>query len=327
MAKRIIICCDGTWNTPEKKDVTNIVKFARAIKPADSDGKEQVVFYDWGVGTDGGADKIKGGAFGAGIDKNIQDAYRFLVHNYAKGDEVYVFGFSRGAYTARSLIGLIRNCWLLKKSNADLIPEAYEVYRSKSKVDANKTKNFRSTNARKIKIKFLGVWDTVGALGIPLGIFGKRNERKYSFHDTTITSIVNNAYHALAINEKRKPFKPTIWKTKLKRKNTEQVWFFGVHCDVGGGYKEARLSDYALKWMADKAKACDLVFNDSYLKKIKDKNDIRLHNSFTVPYYALGKHIRQIGANNSDESLHPSAKKLYKNSKKFRPENLIKYLS
>lgn len=321
MPKRIIICCDGTWNTPEKKDVTNVTKFARAIKQSDS-GTPQVVFYDWGIGTDGGADKIKGGAFGAGIDKNIQDAYRFLVHNFAIGDEVYLFGFSRGAYTVRSLVGLIRNCWLLRKFNAELIPDAYKVYRSISGVDDKKAKAFRLKYARKIRIKFMGVWDTVGALGIPIGLFGKYNEKKYGFHDTTITSIVDNAYHSLAINEKRKPFKPTLWKTKPKRANTEQVWFVGVHADVGGGYKEAHLSDIALNWMVKKATQCDLSFNDYYLKKIKDNNKVILHSESL-----LGTHIRDIGVTNFDESLHISVKALYQKNKKYRPKNLIKYLS
>ena len=120
-AKRIIICCDGTWNNPEQKEVTNVVKAARALRPQGGDGTAQVVFYDWGVGSEGGFGKLTGGALGKGIDKNIQDAYRFLVHNYKDGDEICFFGFSRGAYTARSTVGLIRNVGVLKKEYAGLV--------------------------------------------------------------------------------------------------------------------------------------------------------------------------------------------------------------
>ena len=125
--KRLVICCDGTWNTPQDKTATNVVHIARAVRPLASDGTPQVVYYDWGVGTDDKLDSLSGGGLGKGLDKNITDCYRFLVHNYEPGDEVYFFGFSRGAYTARSCIGLIRNAWLLRKQHAELIPQAYHI--------------------------------------------------------------------------------------------------------------------------------------------------------------------------------------------------------
>lgn len=326
MAKRIIICCDGTWDTPETNNVSNVVKLTRAIKPKTSKGLEQVVFYDWGVGTEDFMDKILGGAFGEGIDKNIQDAYRFLVHNYGPGDEVFVFGFSRGAYTARSLIGLIRNSGLLKKVHADLIPKAYQLYRQRSGPDVKKAKEFRAQFSREISINFLGVWDTVGALGIPLGIFHRDNEKKYSFHDTSLSRKIKNAFHALSIDEKRKPFAPAIWTTKPEHTNTEQVWFAGVHADIGGGYKETGLSNLALKWLTDKAKSCGLELNMTYLNALlKQDNTDTLHNSYKGGYKLLGKHIRPIGLSNPDESLHPSVLKRYK-SKNYRPKNLVRYL-
>lgn len=108
MARRIIICSDGTWNRPDGEKATNVVKMARAIAPTDSNGMDQIVFYDAGVGTGNLLDRVTGGAFGGGLEKNVQDGYRFLVHNFEKGDEIYLFGFSRGAYTVRSLAGLIR---------------------------------------------------------------------------------------------------------------------------------------------------------------------------------------------------------------------------
>ncbi len=326
--KRLVVCSDGTWNTPESKDFTNVVKMARAIRPKDSHDVEQVVFYDWGVGTKGGADTVKGGAFGKGIDKNIRDAYRFLIHNYSPGDQLFFFGFSRGAYTVRSLVGLIRNCGLLKKSHAHLIPRAYKMYRSRSKPDVASAHRFRRAYSRTLKVKFLGVWDTVGALGIPLGIFGRRNERKYSFHDTRISAIVEHAYHALAIDEKRKPFAPTIWKTKPGRKNSGQAWFAGVHSDVGGGYPDTGLSYKAFLWMVEKAVACGLSVDKTYAKSLKMKNSPeKLHNSYTFVYRALGKYIRPIGVTNSDESVHPSALARRRDRKGYRPQNLEAFVT
>ena len=325
--KRIVICCDGTWNTPESRYVTNVTITSRALRPRGRNGDEQVVFYDWGVGTGNKVDAVKGGAFGKGIDKNIRDAYRFLVHNYAPKDEIYFFGFSRGSYTVRSTIGLIRNCGLLKKSNADLIAEAYEMYRSDKGPDVREARKFRGDFSNIVRIRFLGVWDTVGALGIPLGIFGRRNERKFGFHDTTVSSIIDRAYHALAIDEKRKPFAPTVWKTKPDRENFEQRWFVGVHCDIGGSYKDAGLSNLALKWMVDKARGSELAFDQMYLREmLTENNTVKLHNSYTKPYRKLGKNIRGIGITNHDEELHPSVMRRYRENRRYRPENLQIYL-
>ncbi len=327
MSKRIVICCDGTWDTPIKASVTNVVKVARSIEVKDSNGTDQIVFYDWGVGTGNRLDKMVGGALGKGLDRNIKDAYRFLVHNYASDDEVYLFGFSRGAYTVRSLVGFIRNCGLLKKIYSDKIPDAYNIYRSPSKPDAKEAQEFRNKFSNEITIKFLGVWDTVGELGIPLGIFKQFNEKRYSFHDTKISGIVENAYHALAIDERRKPFSPTIWKTKKRRKNVEQVWFAGVHGDVGGGYPETRLSDETLKWMVDKAAKCGLAFNMEYIESITEKSRERLHNSYTPGYFVFGPYIRPIGVTGVDESVHPSVLERYHKKRSYRPKNLIEYLN
>jgi len=325
--KRLVVCSDGTWNTPESKDFTNVVKMARVIRPKDSHDVEQVVFYDWGVGTDKGTDKWRGGALGKGINKNIRDAYRFLVHNYNPGDEVFLFGFSRGAYTVRSLVGLLRNCGLLKKKYAHLIPDAYNMYRSPAKPDVASARKFRAAWSRTVKVKFLGVWDTVGALGIPLGLFSRYNVNKYSFHDTRISAIVNHAYHALAIDEKRKPFAPTIWKTKPDRKNSEQAWFAGDHSDIGGGHPDTGLSYKALVWMVQKAAACGLSVDKGYMASLKMNNSPeKLHNSYTAKYRLLGKYVRPIGRRNTDEFVHPSALARYRNRKGYQPENLKDFL-
>ena len=325
--KRLVICCDGTWNTPESNYVTNVAHIARAIKPLSSKGIEQVVFYDWGVGTDGKLDAITGGGMGEGIDKNIKDAYRFLVHNYASGDELWFFGFSRGAYTARSCIGLLRNAWLLHKSKAELINKAYHIYRTKWHADAENARLFREPNGQPVTIKFLGAWDTVGALGIPLDIFRSANDDRYQFHDTAISSTVENAYHALAIDEKRKPFAPTIWLTKKERERTEQSWFAGVHSDIGGGYLKAGLSHIALEWMVDKASMSGLELDEGYLSTVyHQNNEVQLHNSYKGAMRALGSFRRPIVATNSDETLHISAEQRFFSDNKYRPKNLREYL-
>ena len=131
MSKRIVVCADGTWNIAEQSSPTNVVKVARAIAPTGPDSKSQVVFYHPGVGTHWGLDRLLGGAFGHGLDKNIEDAYRFLVYNYDKDDELFLFGFSRGAYTVRSLVGLLRNSGLLRKIHADKFVDAMRLYRDK----------------------------------------------------------------------------------------------------------------------------------------------------------------------------------------------------
>lgn len=324
MAKRLIVCSDGTWNTPQER-VTNVVRMARSIRPRDRAGTEQVVFYDWGVGTGDTLDRIRGGAFGRGLNKNILDAYRFLVHNYSRGDELFLFGFSRGAYTVRSLVGLIRNCGLLKRTEADRIPGAFELYRSdRHHPDSAVSRRFCAGYAYPAKVKFLGVWDTVGALGIPLK---HRRKTRHSFHDTRISSIVRNAYHALAIDERRKPFRPTLWTTKPGRRNTEQAWFVGVHSDVGGGYEDHGLADRTFRWMWGKAKGCGLALNETYARStlMKDPDDV-LHNSFRGLYRALGPYARAIG-DERDESVHPSVLARYRDpGQRYRPRNLKEYL-
>lgn len=325
--KRLIICCDGTWNNPEDtkqeegEDVSNVVKMTRAIRPKDAKGVEQVVFYDWGIGTGGFWDKLFGGGIGKGIDKNIQDGYRFLVHNFIPGDEVFIFGFSRGAYTARSLIGLIRNCGILKKTHADRIPVAYDKYRSPNGPDSQRSRSFRKTYSREAKVKFLGVWDTVGALGVPFSILKGFNNKKYGFHDQKISSIIKNAYHALAIDERRGAFSPTLWETKKGRKNTAQVWFPGIHSDVGGGYAKAGLSLVALEWMVKKAKDCGLATDKTYLDNLK-QSDATLHDSWDTIYSSKPRKICQFSP---DESVHPSAKNRYDTDKKYRPIELLKH--
>ena len=327
-AKRLVVCCDGTWNSPEHHHVTNVVRTARALRPSDGRGVPQVVFYDWGIGSYG--DKVRGGMLGVGIDKNIQDAYRFLVHNYSPGDEIFLFDFSRGAYTVRSLAGLIRNAGLLRKMHADRIPAAYGTYRRSAGPDAPGALRFRRDHSRAARIRFVGVWDTVGALGVPSRIYqAMGGNRRYAFHDTSLSSVIDHACHAVAIDEKRIDFEPTLWSRAPREGQTlEQRWFAGVHGDVGGGNAEPGLADVALQWMWSRASACGLAFDDTYRQEKLSPDPLgRLHRSWTGMYRVKGRHERPIGRLAPGlESLHGSVRERWRAMPGYRPRNLAAYL-
>lgn len=328
--KRLVVCSDGTWNDPEDEDVTNVVKTARAVSPVDESGVQQVVFYDWGVGTGGVADRLEGGVSGEGLDKNIQDIYRFLVHNYVPGDEIFLFGFSRGAYTARSAVGLIRNAGILEKQHSDLIPRAYSLYRSKSKPDTPSAREFRRRYSRETRIRLIGVWDTVGALGIPVSFLQRFNKDEYSFHDTTLSRIIDYACHAVAIDERREDFKPTLWQVQPSDNQTvEQAWFVGVHSDVGGGYKEHGLSDITLMWVLEKAREAGLALDADYLSNrvTPDPYDKRHHSRKHI-FHLRGKYLRPIGMLGEHfEEVHSSVRDRFNADAGYRPKNLVTYLN
>jgi uncharacterized protein (DUF2235 family) len=248
----------------------------------------QSVFYEQGVGTEGGlASQLLGGVSGLGLSKNIKDAYRFLMHNYEDSergaDEIFLFGFSRGAYAARSLAGFLRNSGLLKTLHADRLDEAFELYRSDAHPTSDEAIDFRAEYSREVEIQFLGVWDTVGALGIPpqtifpfLDPFANAVNAPFQFHDVELSGSVKHAYQALAIDERSAPFEPSIWKPREEDgvavtrhpkpgQVVEQVWFAGYHGDVGGGSPEAGLSDIAFTWMQEKAHDCGLEFDNEYV--------------------------------------------------------------
>ena len=278
MAKQIVVCCDGTWNTPDehhgvRATPTNVAKLALGVV----DSSEQVLFYEPGVGT-APDDRVLGGAFGLGLSQNVRNAYRFLSDTYKPDDRIFLFGFSRGAYTARSLAGLVHNCGILEQAHLDRVDEAFAFYRDRSShthPSALGSKLFRRMYSNPDDtIHFIGVWDTVGALGIPDEIpgweeFFKRItnwEEAWGFHDTQLGPHVTSAYHALAIDEQRPPFKPTLWTSVNPGQTLEQVWFAGVHTEIGGGGESASLSDIALLWMVERAVASGLLVDGDALK-------------------------------------------------------------
>ena len=272
--KRLIVCLDGTWNVPDAgPNPTNVVKIMRAIRDAGSDGAPQVTFYDKGVGTGGPIDRIRGGAFGRGLDTNVQDGYRFLCNNYVPGDEIYLFGFSRGAFTARSLAGFIGWMGLLEKSAMARLPEAWQSYKDHDEALRAELRAVHGrAEKRAVRIRCVGVWDTVGALGIPGKLGNSFTRGKYRFHDTQLGDHIDFGFHALSIDERRGPFEPTLWSTlvdnDISTERVRQVWFPGVHSNVGGGYRDAGLSDLALDWMiGEVSRATDLVFDRGYCRE------------------------------------------------------------
>jgi len=336
--KRIIICCDGTWNTPDQEDrgvnrPSNVVKTARAVRPSDDKGIVQSVYYDFGVGTGPGLDKWIGGAFGKGLETNICDAYRFIINNYEPEDELYLFGFSRGAYTVRSLAGLIHNAGIIRKTDSTLVSEAFELYKSHSeKPGSMKSIRFRELNSfPETTIKLIGVWDTVGSLGIPITNARRGTRKNHEFHDVELSSSIRHAYHAIAIDEKRRPFFPTLWnKWKDPDQKVEQVWFAGVHTNIGGGYKDSGLSNITLHWMLGKAGDCGLALDQTYLNNTINKGEYsgELRNSIKGYFRLMRPRTRNIGQlEHANEDVDSSAIKRHKDMQcDYSPENLVEYL-
>jgi uncharacterized protein (DUF2235 family) len=337
--KRIVLCADGTWNHPDQVDrgqsrPSNVAKIALALAP-EANGVRQVLFYDKGVGTNW-RQRLIGGAFGVGLNKNIGDIYKFLAAHYEPGDEVYLFGFSRGAYTVRSAAGLIRNAGLLKRQYLHRFTDCFALYRRRD--SASHPMGIESTLFRKmysydIRIKFIGVWDTVGAYGIPLrGLRSVNRLLGLEFHDVQLSRFVDYAYQALAIDEKRGPFTPTLWiqHAEAGDQTLEQVWFTGVHTNVGGGYEDTGLSDTAFEWMRTKAERCGLAFDPVELDAltIKPRWDGELRNSKTGLYVLTRDFNRPIGAKGASakEVVHDSAFVRYRDDPAYRPPELTRYI-
>ncbi len=321
MGKNIVICSDGTWNKRENgsEKNTNVARFYDALAEGNA---EQIKFYDAGIGT--GMWKYVGGATGLGISQDIKDCYAYLVDHYAEGDTIFLFGFSRGAYTVRSLGGLIYRCGILRKSSKNRVDEAYDSYREKNLEAQQNIKNTASVPAN---VHLIGVWDTVGALGIPVNWLNNLNPFLHKFHDTKLNPSVKFAYHAIAIDESRKNFSPTLWEDGAADGQTiEQVWFAGSHSDIGGGYPERDLSDIALQWMINKARKQGLQFKPGYENSIKPDPYGYLHNAREGINMLYFKKLREISKDMTSSLYETVAKRMaYKKNTpvpEYQPENL-----
>ncbi|HEY4200564.1 MAG TPA: DUF2235 domain-containing protein [Devosiaceae bacterium] len=325
--KRLVIFCDGTWNRLSAKWPTNVVRAASAVLPVAPDGTPQLVYYGEGIGTTQVLSRLEvwaAGAFGLGLDDKILDPYRFLIFNYVPGDEIYIFGFSRGAYTARSLAGLIRKCGILTRDRLDKLGDAMALYRdhdASADPDGDKAQDFRLRNAQDaviksgdlaaraelyqnlpqeapppvLSIRYVGVWDTVGALGIPRYLLVSQLlplANQYRFYDTALSSFVEAARHAVAIDETRKAFAPTLWANmgalnELPGRAGKylQQWFPGDHGSVGGGGDITGLSAITMGWIMEGAQDQGLCLNAEALARVTADPDplVSLHNSTDKP--------------------------------------------
>jgi hypothetical protein len=283
--KRLALFFDGTWNEPS--DHTNVRRLRLMLAERGSDGVPQRVFYDRGIGTRW-FDRLTGGLFGAGLAENVRDGYRWLTENYDPHDEIYIFGFSRGAFAARSLAGLIATCGLLAPdapiSFAQLVERyqrgaqarpIYQLIRMRhqpEQLDFEERALLRSSYYRRNLIKMVGVWDTVGSIGLPFGNFKNLSRRALKFHNTGLSRTIEHSYQALAIDEYRQPYWAVLWTAFFPeaayaspqpvddQRFIEQRWFSGAHANIGGGYRSDPQPDRPLVWLQDKAVQCGLGF-------------------------------------------------------------------
>lgn len=296
MSKNIILCSDGTGQKGNYGSDSNVYKLYRMIDLHSN--VEQITFYDNGVGTsDSDSDsksnsvlRMVSSAFGFGFQDNVCDLYRFLARHYESGDQIYFFGFGRGAATVRACVGFIHHCGLLNKNHAELQTDAafeariqdamqcYQQWQTSDKENEFKKKwavqDEKYAPQGDLKIHFIGVWDSVSALGFPKDIpflsklFDPMDKRQSGFYDFELNKQVEYAYQALAIDDARQTFHPLIW-DESRGNVVEQVWFSGAHSNVGGGYPRSELSDVAFDWMLERAEQHGLKFVANERQSIK----------------------------------------------------------
>jgi uncharacterized protein (DUF2235 family) len=354
--KRLAVFLDGTWNNVG--DDTNVWRLKSLCAPTGTDGLSQLAYYERGV------DGFLGGWFGKGLDQNITNAYQWLIDHYDSGDDIFIFGFSRGAYTARSLAGFIAKCGLLRAGGALGVTQLYQRYRRTDArtlwalldaggtgADLTREEQWMLKYSMPVHIKLVGVWDTVGELGIPLLSIPGISRSTLGFLTTGLRRPIDSGFHALAIDEHRRAFSPTLWTVRSSGNpgpddpppralsSVEQRWFVGAHANVGGGYESDPLPQIPLRWMMRKASLHGLAFrNDIELDGDEVKADIcdsyrdfmyGLYRWFSPPYY------RPIGAPptptadgthcNVNETIDASVFERWNNDTSYRPPNLAEW--
>ena len=292
--KNVIVCCDGTGNEYGTNNTNVVAAYGLA-----EESERQCRYYDPGVGTGGWVYEEERGtlrasmdqATGYGLRKNVEDAYRFLMQVYEDGDRLFLFGFSRGAFTVRSLAGMLHRCGLLRSTAANLVEYASKRYHQHEpgRDDAEVDAGFRAAFARACPVHFIGVWDTVESLVLNAG---------RTWHDTRLTPETTHACHAVAIDERRRDFPPCLWDETSRQDGQvlEQVWFAGVHSDVGGWYDERGLSNIALQWMMGKARSCGMHVDEVALRHPGHQGDPlgKMHESFSGFWRFRGSRRREI---------------------------------
>lgn len=309
MPKNIVILSDGTGNAASSRMPTNVWRLYQSLDLGDA--KRQVAFYDDGVGTERWRPlKMVGGAFGYGLKDNVLEMYRFLSRSYKDGDRIFVYGFSRGAYTVRVLVGLVHHCGLIR--DAESGPDLKKISESRYKEFRKRFSNVRTQIQRTLSLKrdrrgedgsgadvrpeiaFVGVWDTVDAYGLPIDEMAVAWDRfvyPYRFPDRKLSPLVSQAAHALALDDERLTFHPVLWDEGERSTNGDgapgptaeshrirQVWFAGAHANVGGGYPDDTLALVPLDWMLseieDDRGASPLIFLPGAREAIARRADV-----------------------------------------------------
>jgi len=298
-SRKLIIGLDGTWNDTDST-ATNVQKLLDACH-----GRNQVTHYEEGVGT-AYWEALSGGIYGEGLDRQILGAYRFLRRRFKdtnwerEENKVFIFGFSRGAYAARRLAGLITQCGVPVYLRD--IKLAWQLYLRRDTVSTEELK--QQGRLFDIPVEMLGIWDTV------------KTTTDEDFNDLQLPASVIKGYHAMAIDEKRMFFPILKWDAEDR---VYQMWFSGVHADVGGGYNESGLSDIALHWMIDRAHENGVRFKRSAINKLQKDPCGLLHNSYDGIWLPFGTSVRAIG---DSEMVHVSTQERVQNLPDYNPLNL-----
>lgn len=356
--KRLVLFLDGTWNSIESN--TNVWRMRALCAAQGRDGKPQLVYYEMGV------NGFLGGAFGKGLDENIRRAYEWLVENYNPGDEIYIFGFSRGAYTARSLAGLVAMNGILEAGSPIGVSELFDRYKRANEKTIWKLQEMRNDGvvdqfsqqedwllkySQPAKITVVGVWDTAGSVGWELGNIPGVSRSSFGYLHTGLRIHILNAYHALAIDEHRRDFAPTLWTFHFPKdksaaiakwrplESVEQRWFVGAHANVGGGYPTDLLAQAPLRWMMKKAETHGLTFR-SEVSLDGDSQEARIADSYSDFMYGSyaaihDRFYRRIGASpvvlengshaNVNETIDATVFDRWRADPSYRPPNLVEW--
>jgi uncharacterized protein (DUF2235 family) len=365
--KRIVVLCDGTWNSPDIIDTTHLPELALALDT----GPDQLVKYFSGVGVNDdarfetfigrGVNRLMGGATGWGLGAKVKAAYTAIAEVYAPGDEIYLFGFSRGAFTARSVAGMIRKCGISNDTSPKGIKRAFRLYRktgARNHPDAahiqkervaisprfatsKKDQDARLDIVPQVKIAYLGVWDTVGARGIPVALFGfvaSLWNKRYQFHDMALSSLVASARHAVAVDERRKFFEPSLW-DNMGRLNTnreetgqgapyQQSWFIGDHAIIGGSAQTDALSRIPMDWVVQGAPALRYRSGKAPGRDGADHTHATPRLVDPGGFYKLAQNLLEWrkGPDN-DADLHDTTRKRLRDVPDYRPGSLKRFFS
>lgn len=305
--KRLILHSDGLWQATTIPTHSNVALLTAAINARAADGTHQISLGDY-------------------VRQETKDSilalYRQLAANYESGDQLWFFGFSRGAFIVRSCIGLIRNVGILHKRHLDKVEDAWRVYRTTWGPDTSNATSFRnaySHQGQQTRIKFLGAWETVGNKGVP------DDTNASGFHDHQLSSTVENACQALAIDETNRMLPPCLWRTRPERERTEQCWFSGNHREIGGVGGDLRLANISLQWLANRATALGLALDGDFLHRAMAER-CTLHEANAATARKSARNLRPIGITNGDETVHTSAEQRFLRQQNYRPGNLQAFL-